>query len=79
MGPEFTFKPDTTVSKYYYQRLENRDPAYQQRRQLRGESHPSTSHLGEQSPSEGGNGIQRSKAPTHRRNLSESLSRKEKL
>ena len=31
MGPEFTFKPDTTKSKYYYQRLETRDPAYQQR------------------------------------------------
>ena len=28
MGPEFTFKPDTTKSKYYYQRLETRDPAY---------------------------------------------------
>jgi hypothetical protein len=29
MAPDFTFKPDTRISKYYYQRLEARDPAYQ--------------------------------------------------
>ena len=29
---ECTFKPDTTVSKYYYQRLESRDPGYTQHR-----------------------------------------------
>lgn len=29
ISPDCTFKPDTTVSKYYYQRLEMRDPAYQ--------------------------------------------------
>jgi hypothetical protein len=29
IGSECTFHPDTTVSKYYYQRLESRDPGYQ--------------------------------------------------
>ena len=29
LAPEFTFQPDTRVSKYYYQRLEAKDPAYQ--------------------------------------------------
>lgn len=29
IGSECTFQPDTTVSKYYYQRLETRDPGYQ--------------------------------------------------
>ncbi|TNV74359.1 hypothetical protein FGO68_gene10317 [Halteria grandinella] len=29
MAPDFTFQPDTRISKYYYQRLEARDPAYQ--------------------------------------------------
>ena len=29
IGSEYTFQPDTTVSKYYYQRLETRDPSYQ--------------------------------------------------
>ena len=28
IASECTFKPDTRVSKYYYQRLESRDPAY---------------------------------------------------
>jgi len=30
IGAECTFQPDLTVSKYYYQRLESRDPGYQQ-------------------------------------------------
>ena len=33
IGPEFTFKPDTTKSKYYYQRLLTSDPDYQQHQQ----------------------------------------------
>ena len=32
IGSECTFQPDTTVSKYYYQRLESRDPGYQAHR-----------------------------------------------
>lgn len=68
LGPECTFQPDTTVSRYYYQRLETRDPAYQQRA---GSAQASPSAQQQQNNNQ--------RLNRHYRNLSEGLSEKERL
>lgn len=78
IASECTFKPDTRVSKYYYQRLESRDPAYQRNdHHLRTlDNPPTTAGMGAveyhplRAPGVGSG---------HYRNLSEGLSEKERL
>jgi DNA polymerase sigma len=64
LEPECTFIPDTTGSKYYYNRLEARDPAYKQRN--------ASPH------NESQQYVNRHRS-RHYRNLSEGLNEKERL